>query len=128
MKFNAFTKWLATLLAALSGCGWLWCLFVLSKGQGLVNMDPWIGCLDLIVVGVLTLIIFAINLDFGLIVLAGWVAGQFALLVWDGTPRGRSPQMFAPVNFEEAGLYAVVFVAVLNLSVLPARGLDWLVA
>jgi hypothetical protein len=108
------------------GCSWLWYLSSLCSNRGLVNMDPNTMIFDLVVVGVVSCLIFAINVDVAISAWGGWLSGQIILLVWDGMPRGRSPQMFQPTNFGEAVILALLVVVVLNWATLPGAILGYL--
>jgi hypothetical protein len=104
--------------AALAIC-WAFFLSSLMKGQGLISMDADTGIMDFTLVAVMSGIIVALSPKSGWWMILGWLVGQLALFVYDGMPKGRSPQMFQPTNFFEAAIYAVVFVAALNWSLIP---------
>ena len=116
------------LTAAALGLGWVYVLFSLTEGKGLASMDLDEGIMDWIAVVSLSCVAFAFGSEIGWSALLGWVGGQAALLTYDGMPKGRSPQMFQPTNFQEAVLYAVVFVAVLNWSAIPGAIVGFLVS
>jgi len=96
------------------GCSWLWYLFWLDDGKGLVNMDARTLIVDLVLMGILGLVGFAISTDIALSAVVGWLGGQIIFLVWEGMPHGRSPHMFQPTNVGESFLLALVVVVVLN--------------
>ena len=111
--------------AAVLGCGWLWYLFWLGAGKGLVNMEPKTMIFDLVVVGFLSFAGFALSTKFSFLTLGGWFGGQLIFLVWDGMVHGRS-FMFGPTNFVEALMLGLLVVGVLNWSALVGALLGFL--
>jgi hypothetical protein len=123
-KFLAI-KLLIACVAGVLSCGWIWYLFWLGKGQGLVNMDPWIMILDVIVVSVLGFLAVALNTKIAPWVLGGWLCGQALLFTWDAIPHGRQPQPFEPVGFGENLVFSFITILILNWSIIPGAGLGY---
>jgi hypothetical protein len=110
-------------MAGALAIGWAIFLSSLSNGQGLVSIDFGKMVMNWFVVGAFGCFTGMLGSEIGGFLFLGWPLGQLALFVYDGMPKGRSPQMFAPTNVSEAAMYAIFFVAVLNWSILPGGAL-----
>jgi hypothetical protein len=104
---------ISAVAGSIVGIGWIYVLYSISHGQGIANLDFFTGEEDWFAMGLLAFIAFAASPDLGMTFIAGLLAAQLVFLTWDGIPHGAQ-HLFAPTNFGESLLFALIGVVFMN--------------